>query len=319
MSWWDRIFGGAKPAPVPRRHLELSLKDIPTAWRAGGWVPNWSAIHLWLSKNLPQDEHSDAWWALTGSWLNNLQADLGSPYSTFASEHFRVLCPYAHKKATRHQKFLESARSRLARMLGSVAWLQGSGPHVVLFFYDSEEYLTYLANFGGPREEGGSCGVFIRAGYHHIALHDDPIWRMEATLAHELTHNLLARLPIPAWLNEGLAQLAPEELGLTANQMKEIVQEQEQIRECWQRNNLKQFWSGRAFSLSDQRQKRAYQLAEVLTRILLQSPQAKTGFANFVAEADQQDAGESAARQHLGSSLGDWVGQFLGPGEWAPR
>lgn len=38
----------------------------------------------------------------------------------------------------------------------------------------------------------------------------------------------------------------------------------------------------------------------------------------FITTANFRDAGESAALDQLGFSLGDIAGEFLGPGEWTP-
>jgi hypothetical protein len=312
LSWWSKLFSKA-PAVSPLAELRLAADDIPGFWR-GGWTPDWRKVQVFLEKS---DRERGAW-AVTGSWLDRLQADLGGPYRTLAGRHFRLLCPFEEKKARRMLAFLELARERLLRMLGDAAQ-PPPGPHVLLVYYDKQEYLSYHANYGAAREQGQSVGVFIGSGYPHIASFAAPMANMEITLAHELTHNLVHHLPLPLWLNEGLAQLAPEQMGLSRSQMAEIAQESEQIRQCWQRNSLQQFWSGKSFSAPDDRQKRCYQLAEILTRILLTSKEAKSGFAAFVSEAQAKDSGDGAARQHLNRGLGEWVAQFLGPGEWSPK
>ena len=319
MSLLGRLLKRETPAPE-RTQPEFGLDDIPSAWDDGGWAPNWSIIQTWLDQNKPFEQHGQAWWALTGSWLSNLAADLGAPYACYATENFRILCPYDQAKAKPHLDFLEDARKRLADSLGLRAALDNTRPVVVIIFYDREEYLAYLSTFR-EMEPNDSCGAFFRGGYPHIALHDDEKLRMQITLTREMTSNLIAHLPLPLWLSAGLARLSSAELGLglVFNQMKEIRLAEDPIRECWQRNGLLQFWSGSAFSLPDQRQKRAYQLSEILTRTLLVDAKARVNFAAFVAAAHQDDGGEAAALQHLGASLGHWAGEFLGPGEWAPR
>ncbi|CAM9971309.1 unnamed protein product [Phaeothamnion confervicola] len=319
MSWLQKLFGTAS-APEPRQLLPLTLQDIPGTWRSGGWTPRWENVKSHIQKNYSEEQRDDAYWAVATSWLNNLQKDLGSPYSVLSSEHFLLLSPYPAKKAERQIKFLELLRSRLCKYLGSQDELESGRPYVVLFFYDSQEFVAYLSHFGTQMEQGGgSCGTFISRGYPHIAIYDERIELVENSLAHDLTLNLLSNYPLPQWLLQGLAQLAPQELALSGSTLSTIKEEQDQIREAWKPNVIKQFWSGTAFSPGDKRHKRAFQLAEVLTRILYSEPGLKKSLPVFISKANRQDCGESAAVEYLGAGLGSWVGQFLGEGEWGPR
>ena len=310
-----------KREPLARIREGLKLKDIPGAWVADQWVPEWSVVRTWVDQNKPVDQHKEAWRALTGSWLNNLADDLGAPYACYTSENFQVLCPFDDKKAKPDRDFLEMARERLLESFGLQTLPEAPGPVVVLVFYDREEYLSYVSSFGEPPElTDNACGVLLEGGYPHIAIYDPDKLRKETTLAKELMRNLLCHLPVPVWLKEGITRLAPTEmgLGLVLNQMKEIRIAEEAIRECWRQNSIQQFWSGSAFTLPDQRKKRAFQLAEILTRSLLLDPKARNHFGAFVVASHRDDAGEAAAIQHLGAGLGHWAGEFLGPGEWAP-
>ena len=322
MGLFGRLLKRETPPPA-RLPQGLSLEEIPSAWGDDHWVPNWPAVRTWLSQNKPAEQHKEAWRAITSSWLNDLADDLGPPYACYATENFRILCPVDEKKARTHQDFLELAHKRLIESFGLQSLPEAPGPVVVMILYDREEYLTYVSNFGDPPDHlDNACGAFLEGGYSHIAVYDPDRERTDITLTKDLMRNLLSHRPRPIWLREGLARLSPTELGmgLVFNQWKEIRLAEEGIRECWQKNDIQQFWSGSAFSSPEQiKKKRAHQLAEILTRTLFLDPKAKVNFGAFVAEANRDDGGESASSEHLGAGLGHWVGEFLGPGEWAPR
>jgi hypothetical protein len=76
------------------------------------------------------------------------------------------------------------------------------------------------------------------------------------------------------------------------------------------------FWSGKAFSRADEGNALSYGMAHLLTTNLAHEFDR---FRAFALSADWPDAGEAAAREHLGISLGDLVGAVLGDGVWAPK
>ena len=154
------------------------------------------------------------------------------------------------------------------------------------------------------------------------------------TLAHELTHGRLAHLPIPAWLNEGIAmRLQRVTAGVYAPRADEGDQKNfwaamsnwvpplmwdelaERHHAFWNEQNIQSFWAGTSFEDNQESQELSYSLAEVLVNLLGENRDA---FLEFVSRAHYDDAGQTAALDCLGVCLGDTAGTFLGEGSWRP-
>ncbi|MEJ0000892.1 MAG: hypothetical protein WDO13_18025 [Verrucomicrobiota bacterium] len=197
---------------------------------------------------------------------------------------------------------------------GSVRWPgSGHGKHVILDFAAKDSYYEYIAYFYPPDVAiNVSLGTFLSGGYRHIVLAPSP--RVQDTLVHELSHNRLAHLPLPRWLDEGIAVTMERKLSGNKGGMLDRELHRDH-RAFWTPESIGAFWSGDSFH-ADEGDGRAlsYSLAEVLVDLLVQD---FPNFMDFVAKADDRDAGQSAAVEVLGLSLGDVVATFLGPGDWA--
>jgi hypothetical protein len=166
----------------------------------------------------------------------------------------------------------------------------------------------------------------IREGYPHIVFHGDDLTTLEHTVAHELTHAALSHLSLPAWIDEGLAQMFDHNMTGTRFLLSQELAQQHQ--RFWRSHGLDPFWKGDGFTRPDKGQKLSYELAELLLRMLSEDyrprwfgsdkrPQRR--FIAFLLHATAADGGESAARKHLGIGLGELVSRFLGPGDWSPK
>src|SRR6185503_13228355 len=134
------------------------------------------------------------------------------------------------------------------------------------------------------------------------------------TLVHELTHDCLAHLPLPPWLNEGVAQTI--ERMLTWKREPVLHQElADQHRNYWTEENIQEFWAGTSFHQPGDPQTLSYSLAEIIVQLLTSQ---KGDFKEFLRRATYVDAGQTAALDCFGCSLGNVLTTFLGPGEWRP-
>ena len=80
------------------------------------------------------------------------------------------------------------------------------------------------------------------------------------------------------------------------------------------------FWSGSLWNSAGDEQSHCYEMARTIFRIMRQSVDGAPGrFRAFIGEADAKDAGEAAAQDHLGLSLGEVAADFLGGGDWEPQ
>jgi hypothetical protein len=302
---------GAMPVIVPNREEWF----VPTD---GLPRPSWPAIRGWMRAWTAEQDAHDAWMQITRHWLSRLRDALGGRYAVVESEHFHLVSALDEKARQRMLEFLERTRTTMIRTLGDVAWVTKTGKHVVMRFTDVDDYYAYIAHFYADGEHAGTGGVFLPHDYSHIAYPESYTMDQERrTLAHELAHNLLARYPLPAWLNEALAQMFDS--GLFGQRIAvldaELVDEH---RAFWNAKTIQRLWSGRSFHQVES-QKLSYSLAEVLLDVINREVKPPPEvFRRFVKQTSWHDAGQAAAREQLEVSLGEIASVFLGPGDWEP-
>lgn len=211
--------------------------------------------------------------------------------------------------------FLERMRIRILETLKGVAADEGYGKHVALVFKDVDQYYEYTSQFYPDDGEFGlSAGVYINEGYGHFAFPSQDISIAEPIAAHELTHACLAHLPIPTWLNEGIAVVMEEVLvGVSPYINSELLLRH---RRYWNSETINGFWRGDSFHAIDEGQELSYSLAQMLVRNISKDYQA---FSSFCRAVKSDDAGEAAAIQFLGVSLQALIEPLLGEGDWCPR
>jgi hypothetical protein len=124
---------------------------------------------------------------------------------------------------------------------------------------------------------------------------------VEPVIAHESTHGCLGHLPLPLWLNEGLA--VNMEARLTGKLYSEWTPEQLRHKHLnfWGTQEIQQFWSGESFARTDDGNRLSYDLARILVK---QFSTDWDSFKAFVLAAHARDAGAEAASLYLGVDLG---------------
>jgi len=304
-------------APVVSKRLTIDLATIEGALvrEKEFQRPQWKVIRAWIKEHAAAEDLAATWQGVAFDWLSRLQADLGNKYSISESTNFVLLTSRSAAAAQSILRTSESAVQLLTNWLGSVAEKRGYGKHVILDFDTEENYYVYVSYFR-PRDSPiiASGGVFLRDGYQHIAL--PPSKRMQDVLIHELAHNRLAHLPLPSWLNEGIAVNMERRVGGNKQGMldRDLVQKH---RKYWTKETIEGFWSGTSFRDMDGKVIHlSYSLAEILVDLLVQE---FPNFMDFVARANWNDAGQGAAFEVFGVTLNDIAQTFLGPGEWAPE
>lgn len=299
------------PLPVPDR-------DDWFDEEAGFPRPNWGAVHGWMRVFATKADLDDAWQHCTRHWLARLRDRLGGDYAAAESDNFHLLSELPPEAQARSLAFCERTRSQIYKVLGDIAPPNAPGKHVVLRFTETDDYYAYISIFYPDGEFAGSGGVFLGDGYHIAYPQGESEEGERRVVAHELTHNLLAHLPLPPWLNEALAMAFEADLSGGAHEplSRELAVRH---REYWSAQTIQEFWRGESFSDVDG-QELAYGLARVLLSLIHGEIRPAAGeFARFVVRADWGDAGAIAVREHLGIELDDLVASFLGPGDWAPH
>ena len=276
--------------------------------------PDWSRISE-LIHSQPENTWAEGWSSWVESWLSATLNVLPSEYRVEQSENFALLSAEEDRYVQLMLQFLERALKRITAGLAGIASDDGFGKYVVLIFSEQQPYYDYLSYF--YPDEGEfilSSGVFLSHGYGHFAFPFLEMYEAEATSAHELTHACLSHLPIPLWLNEGFAVTMEDEIcGSQPLQMdNERLAEHQQF---WNPKTIQQFWNGQSFNRTDEGSSLSYELARYCLRALSHDHEDIVAFANA---ATFEDAGEVAAYDIYGGSLGGLIHQFFGEGDWSP-
>lgn len=281
---------------------------------------DWSFIGQWIDSNIAPLEMDEAWSEAALLWTTRLREDLGGEYFILQSRQTILLCDQSQETARRLLDYTGRAKVTIKEQLGPIAWRGTLSKGVVLVFSDQDDYYQYLSHHTPDGEQAGSGGVCIHSGYTHIAIP----WCDQAVAAnaivHELTHECLAHLPLPQWLNEGVAvtlQNAIAPLGfIHAPIMGHDLAERHFA--FWTGENIQSFWAGTSFYQPGDPNELSYSLAEVLVKLLSERGDA-TAFRAFLQAAQPNDAGQTAAWEILGADLGEIAGTFLGEGNWRPQ
>ncbi|MFZ2640883.1 MAG: hypothetical protein WA117_07825 [Verrucomicrobiia bacterium] len=282
--------------------------------------PDWRSISDWIDSNIPQSDWFEAWHQASLQWLGRLKGRLKGEYEISESRNFVLLAPENVEQDKKVTAFLESTLRQVLVALADMAADEGYGKHAVLVFGTLDEYYAYIAHFYPDcREINMSSGVFLHDDYMHFVTTVDGQSQLAPVLVHELTHNCLAHLPLPAWLNEGLAMTL--ENAIAGSARFELDRESvEKHQAFWDEETIQEFWSGQSFHRTDDGSELSYHLSQVLMhRIHFAVSLTSDRFRAFVQHSDYKDAGDAAARQYLNLDLATIVEDFLGPGHWTPR
>jgi hypothetical protein len=188
----------------------------------------------------------------------------------------------------------------------------------LLLFADADAYYRYLAGHHPHEDESPpSAGVYLHGPCGHFVVHGEEMWRFEPTIVHEMTHSLLSHLPIPAWLNEGMAVNSEQRLTRVGDDVWTVRELEVKHRKFWTPATIQEFWNGKAYKRTDDGRELAYDLGRILVNGISSDWAA---FKRFAAQAHKNDGGDAAARDQLDLDLGEMVRHFLraAPGEWGP-
>jgi hypothetical protein len=292
--------------------IDLEQMEGAFSFKEGFSRPDWERIGQRIEA-LSREDRPEAWRQAARQWIWRLRADLGGSYGVFESPNFLLLAEFPDE-AKRLLRFCESAQDFLSDGLGEAAWRGAFGKQVVLLFTDTDDYYQYIAFFYPDGTHAQSSGLCIHTGgYVHLAVPRDER-SLKRVLAHELTHDNLAHLPIPAWLNEGLAQNFEDDLVPMGYQhlTPEAI---DSLRAFWNDDNLHEFWSGEGFH-DPAAQEPSYLLARFL---VLKMATNRKQFIDFIQHAHYRDAGDEAAENCLGVDLGEAVAPFVSAENPRPR
>jgi hypothetical protein len=146
--------------------------------------------------------------------------------------------------------------------------------------------------------------MYVHEGVGHFVTYADEMNALEPVIVHETAHQLVSHLPLPAWLNEGLAVNTECRLGYGAVHLQEAVRLSSLHRAHWTQSALDAFWSGESFAAPGESTPLSYDLARLLVGHLAGNWPKFVEFANL---ATSDDAGRTAFRDIHGAELDEVV------------
>ncbi len=270
--------------------------------------PDWDQIQQTLPVGLSEQALHAEWRRICRTWLTDMAATLDGDYTLFESANFLLLSCEEQKYLRTFTRFLESKLKAILRTLPGIASDQGYGPHAVIIFNAVAAYDDYCDLFNHQDQETTpSSGMYINDGYGHLVFATQDMDTAEAIACHELTHACLSHLPLPLWLNEGIAMMMETALGVAA---ANIIDHSylARHRQFWDQSNIQDFLAGSSFTTFGPAQELSYSLAAILVSNLAGD---FVVFRDFVLAAAADDAGAQAAQQHLGITLAELIGGIL--------
>jgi hypothetical protein len=317
----------AKPAPrEPAREwvtlkggLEFALAQHCT--RHHGYpLVDWQAVQSWVDALEPGRRRGEAWSACEHAWLLHFRDALGATFTLLESDRAALVSSLEPHVGRATLEYMARSARRIGAVLEGIVQFPPWGKDILIVFDDEDSYYRYVSRYYPDTGEFAfSGGMHLDAGCSHFVTVKRELRLLEATIVHEMTHAGLGHLPLPTWLNEGLAVNTEHRLaGAVRPALDEPVRLHDRLRRFWSVVKIQDFWSGESFHLADS-QTLSYELARILVEQLARD---WPPFARFAQRADRADAGAGAARECLGLDLGELVTGLLErdtPRSWAPN
>ncbi len=313
----------SKPVPAPawialEGGLEFPLAQHLTVHH-GYPIVDWEKARSWVDALEPESRRAEAWSACERAWLLHFRDALGSAFRLDESDTAALLSSLEPNVARATLEFMARTARRIGSVLEGIVQLAPWGKHILIVFDDEESYYRYVSHYYPETGEFAfSGGMHLGAGCSHFVTVKRDLSNLEATIVHEMTHACLEHLPLPVWLNEGLAVNTERRLaGSAREQLGAQDKLHDKLRRFWSVVRIQAFWSGSSFH-DPESQALSYELARILAEQLAMDWQP---FAQFVLHADRADAGADAAREYLGVDLGVLVTSLLEretPKSWSP-
>ena len=306
---------------------ERQVVDVSDALETIDGIPVFTgaAMNVVLAK-LPDfasdEEFAQELTAASRSWLKTLNEQaFDGRLKSGESKRFILLGDVDDARGRAILAFAESTLERLERDLNGIVWFGPASKFPIFAFASQDDYYRYVATYFPAGEFGGSSGMFLKRSLGHFVFPYEEMWILEAVIAHELFHAVVAHLPLPAWLNEGLASNAEFRYGNRVQDPRHVDDQLPHHRRYWNAERLQKFWSGEAFFNTDEGQELSYDLARRLVVGLSSDWKLMT---RFILQADLRDAGEGASHEVFGFSLAIPVEVITGqegnapiPTQWA--
>lgn len=277
-------------------------------WPHGLPLLDWEAAGRWVQGDGDPDARAGRWGDLERAWLLHLRDALGPSYALRRQQDVLLLSALPQRQAELLIDFVRRSRERVLRLLDGLGQTSSEGFEILVVFEDEESYYRYTSGYDDRDGEfGRSGGMYIDGGCGHFVTTRAELQSIEPVVVHELTHACLGHLPLPLWLNEGLAVNTEQRLSPVAG--APAAPSLSRHRAYWTPERLQAFWSGSSFSVVDEGQELSYDLARLLVAEFAADDWPR--MRRFVQASQADDAGQAAALQHLGLDLGAALAALL--------
>lgn len=301
---------GAQPFP-----FENSLQFVH-----GLPTPDWVGIGEWVETLESNEARVAAWAESEIAWLQHLRTSLGPAYRLAKQADVLILSTLDERALEATFDFVSRSGKRILRVLDGVAEVSEWGHDILLVFDDQDTYYRYVSRYYQDDGEFSlSSGMYINQGCGHFAAVKSDLRSLEPIIVHEMTHAYLGHLPIPAWLNEGIAVNTEHRLTRPGTPLYTPQEMHEKHLMFWGDSEMQEFWSGQSFLRSDDGNMLSYDLARILVAHFSED---WSRFQPFVNSAEISDSGADAAKMHLGIQLGAAARSIFGQdndGTWEPN
>ena len=270
---------------------------------------DWAAVEAWIAKLSSSDRQGEAWSLCERAWLLHLAAALGPDYRLAEANDALLLSSLEPNVASATLEFMDLTLRRIVDALDDVAAVPEWGKDILIVFDDEQKYYEYVSHYYEDEGEfATSGGMFIHDGCSHFVTVKSDLSAIEPVIVHEMTHGCVAHLPLPAWLNEGIAVNMERRIMGSRPSLYSPSELCEKHLEFWGQNEIQQFWSGESFHRPDNGQMLSYDLARIMVEQMAKDWEA---FREFVLAADRADARSAAAMAFLDVDLGEFIAAFL--------
>ena len=309
-------------APPPAELLEAGVDPFPLAAhlvRAEGFpYLDWSAFANWLETIDSHEAQARAWTSAEVAWLQHLRPVLGEDFSLLRQGDALLLSSLEPRLAHATLAYMSKTLRRIEHVLAGIAEAPAWGKDILIVFDDDERYYRYVAHYYPEGSFAGSSGMYIHDGCGHFVTMKADLRQIEPVIAHEMTHACLGHLPIPLWLNEGLAVNTEHRLAPGHGTLRSPQEMQEKHLQYWNASRIQAFWSGESFHHSDDGSELSYDLAQ---RMVARFAANWDTFRDFALSAEAADSGAAAANRHLKLNLGGAAAAMMGreaDDSWTP-
>jgi hypothetical protein len=290
-------------------HPLISATDFSLVWDGKHTfpIPDWTACEP--LESISHEEKNQHWNNVAASWLSKLSTSFGEPLDLRESANFFALSALPARETEVLLDYAERALKRNLATLGDIASDAGHGKHVVMVLPNEDDYYQYVSEYyPQDGEYAFSGGMYLQHGYGHFVFCKGSMDAMEPTLVHELTHALVSHLPMPAWVNEGLAVNTERRWAPRPPQYQphELARKHSRF---WNEEMMQQFWSGKSYLRPDDGNLLSYDLAQRMIALIGQDHERLT---RFVHQCSAEDGGSQAALDVLGMSLGELTEEAIG-------